>query len=134
MRIQDRIIALFPDLEHADDARLALFTSGIATDRLDVVSWQERGRSADVPATDRALAFQQYFDLLLEGCSDAPHSVSMLVAAMRAGKACLVVHPRGMLEVTDVRRILDARHPETQLEYVLPPERQGGLFGEHAAG
>ena len=57
-----------------------------------------------------------------------------IVDAIQVGKAALVVHPRGQVEIETIRPTIEAHSPEIVFWRVAPEEAQGGLFGEHAAG
>lgn len=129
----DRIIALYPDAARATAARTQLFHDGFAADRLDVVSWQDPGRAAVNPQRDLEDALIAHFSVLLSDEGDVM-LVERLVESLREGKAALVVHPRGAVEIERANELLERFEPETVLWRVAPPEAQGGLLGERAAG
>ena len=129
----DRIIALFPDLTVAERARTLLFADGIAADRLDIVAWQALGRVARNPKQTLEEDLIAYFAVVFDDDTDA-QVVATVVDELKAGKASLVVHPRGQVEVERARDILESNNPLTVFWRVAPAEAQGGLLGEHAAG
>jgi hypothetical protein len=130
----DWIVAMFADAASATQVRVELAEVGIANDRLDVISWSDPGRAAVVPASDREDGLRKYFAMLFDGRADAAHAAQDIVAALKSGGACVVVLPRGVVEVREARRILDAHGPQKQYLSVAPLAQQGGLLGEHAAG
>ena len=129
----DRIIALYGNTERAGRARTHLFSDGFAADRLDVVSWSAPGRALHGPNDHLEDDLIAHFSMLLEDDHDVS-LVERLVAAMRQGKAALVVHPRGKVEIERAQELLEAHEPEAVLFRVTPAEAQGGLLGERAAG
>jgi hypothetical protein len=129
----DRIIALYPTPDVAEEARTRLDMVGIPTDRLDVVSLEDQGRATHVPDRSVTEDLSAYFHVLLKEESEWP-LVDNIVDAIRVGKAALVVHPRGKAEIEMVRPIIEGHAPETVFWRVAPDEAQGGLLGEHAAG
>jgi hypothetical protein len=129
----DRIIALYPDAERASSARTHMFSDGFAADRLDVVSWKDPGRAAVGPHASKEDDLIAHFSVLLEDDRDVS-LVERIVASLREGKAALVVHPRGKVEIQRAEELLEAHEPETVFWRVAPPEAQGGLLGERAAG
>ncbi len=129
----DRIIALYGSTERAGRARTHLFTDGFAADRLDVVSWSQPGRASAGPNDHLEDDLIAHFSMLLEDDHDVS-LVERLVEALRQGKAALVVHPRGKVEIQRAQELLEEYEPETVLWRVAPPEAQGGLLGERAAG
>lgn len=94
----DRIIALYKHPSAAEEARVHLGSEGFPTDRLDVVSATERGRVVDHP--DRTLEedLSEYFSVLLSDDGDEP-VVDNIVQCIQKGKAAVVVHPRGKVEI-----------------------------------
>lgn len=129
----DKIIALFAAPPAAERARINLGREGFASDRLDVVSLADQGRVVDHPAQSPELDLIAHFSVLLDDDSDLP-VVEGIVNAIQHGKAALVVHPRGKIEIEQARKILSAHEPDSLLWRVAPPDAQGGLLGEHAAG
>ena len=129
----DRIIALYRSQESAERARVRLHKEGFATDRLDVISSQSKGRAVDFPGQSRDEDLFAHFRVLLDDEREGP-LVDGIVDSIRNGKAVLVVLPRGEVEIEQARDIIEAHEPETVFWRVAPPEAQGGLLGEHAAG
>lgn len=129
----DRIIALYPDLVVAERARTALFADGIAADRLDVVAWEAIGRVMREPKQSLEDDLIAYFAVLFSDDPDAT-LVTTVVDALKDGKASVVVHPRGQVEIEAARAILEGHKPLTVFWRVSPAEAQGGLLGERAAG
>ncbi|MET0292868.1 MAG: hypothetical protein ABW136_10940 [Steroidobacteraceae bacterium] len=129
----DRIIALYSDAERANRARTHLFSDGFATDRLDVVSWAEPGRAGEGPNDRTEDDLVAHFSVLLDDERDTS-LVERIVDALREGKAALVVHPRGKVEIQRAQELLEQHEPETVFWRVAPLESQGGILGERAAG
>lgn len=129
----DRIIALYGSDERAGLARTHLFTDGFAADRLDVVSWSHPGRASAGPNGHVEDDLIAHFSMLLEDDHDVS-LVQRVVDALREGKAALIVHPRGKVEIERAQELLEEHEPETVLWRVAPAEAQGGLLGERAAG
>jgi hypothetical protein len=129
----DRIIALYSNTELAAGARTHLFSDGFAADRLDVVSWEEPGRASLNPGKSKEADFSAHFSSLLEDERDAT-LVERIVAALHEGKAVLVVHPRGKIEIERAQELVEEHKPEAVFWRVAPAEAQGGLLGERAAG
>jgi hypothetical protein len=129
----DRIIALYSDAERAGRARTHLFSDGFAADRLDAVSWTDLGRASTGPTSQKEDDLIAYFSVLLDDDRDVT-LVDRIVAALREGKAALVVHPRGKIEIERAQELLEEHEPETVFWRVAPAEAQGGLLGERAAG
>jgi hypothetical protein len=129
----DRIIALYPTPDVAEHARTRLDMEGIPTDRLDVVSLEDQGRVVHLPDHSQEQDLAAYFHVLLKEESEWP-LVDNIVEAICVGKAALVVHPRGKVEIDMVRPIIEGHAPETVFWRVAPEEAQGGILGEHAAG
>lgn len=129
----DRIIALYKHPSAAEEARVHLGTEGFPTDRVDLVSAVDRGRVVDHPDRTAGEDLSEYFSVLLNDDGDQP-VVDNIVRCIQAGKAAVVVHPRGKVEVEQAEQILEAHTPDTVFWRVAPEEAQGGLLGEHAAG
>jgi hypothetical protein len=129
----DRVVALYPTQVFAEHVRTRLVTKGIATDRLDVVSRVDRGRVVHLSDQSFAEDLAAYFHVLLSDDGEWT-LVDNIVDAVQVGKAALVVHPRGQVEIDTIRPIIEANNPEIVFWRVAPEEAQGGLFGEHAAG
>jgi hypothetical protein len=129
----DRIIALYSDAERANRARTHLFSDGFAADRLDAISWADPGRASVGPNNHKEDDLIAHFSVLLDDDRDVS-LVERIVAAIREGKAALVVHPRGKIEIERAQELLEEHEPETVFWRVAPAEAQGGLLGERAAG
>ena len=129
----DRIIALYPTLAIAEHALYRLGNQGIPSDRLDVVSLSDRGRVVHLPDQSMAEDLAAYFHVLLTDDSEWG-MVDDIVDAIQGGKAALVVHPRGKVELEMIRPIVESHAPVRAFWRVAPEEQQGGLLGEHAAG
>ena len=129
----DRIVALYATPDTAERARVHLGRKGVATDRMDVVSTADHGRVVDFPDQNFAKDLGNYLHTLLTQESERS-LIHGLVDAVLGGKAVLVVHPRGKIEIDMAEEIIEEHEPETVLWRVAPPEAQGGLLGEHAAG
>lgn len=132
--MKDWILAIYSDAQQANDVRMRLFASGIATDRLDVTTWQNAGRAMAVSPDDPEHGLRGHFSVLFEGRADAERGVQDIIESLQAGKACVTVHPRGVVEIRECRLIIDESQPQKQYLNLLPLEHQGGLLGEHAAG
>ena len=129
----DRIIAVYENPERAARARTHLFSDGFAADRLDVISWRDPGRASAGPRNHVEDDLIAHFSMLLEDDHDVS-LVERIVEGLRAGKAALVVHPRGKVEIQRAQELLESYEPVTVLWRVAPLEAQGGFLGERAAG
>jgi hypothetical protein len=129
----DRIIAVYGEPERAAAARTHLFHDGFAADRLDVVSWADPGRAAAGPNAEVEDNLVAHFSMLLDDEREV-ELVGRIVDDLRAGKAALIVHPRGQVEIERAGDLLEQHEPEVVLWRVSPPEKRGGLLGERAAG
>ena len=129
----DKIIALFEAPASAERTRIELNREGFATDRLDVVSLADPGRVVEHSASSPETDLIAHFSVLLDNDDDLP-VVEGIVSAIQHGKAALVVHPRGKVEIDQARKIITAHEPESVLWRVAPADAQGGMLGEHAAG
>jgi hypothetical protein len=129
----DKILALYVNQTLAELVRMRLFADGFPTDRIDVVSWDQNGRFIDDPAMSRQDNLIAHFATLLPEDHEVPQ-LTRLVKALREGRAGVIVHPRGTVEITHAREILESHKPEAEFWRVAPPQAQGGLLGEHAAG
>lgn len=129
----DRIIAVYGTPERASTARTHLFSDGFAADRLDVVSWADPGRAAAGPNAEVEDNLVAHFTVLLDDDREV-ELVGRIVKDLRAGKAALVVHPRGQVEIERAGDLIEQHEPEVVLWRVSPAETQGGLLGERAAG
>jgi hypothetical protein len=129
----DRIIALYETPERAARARTHLFSDGFAADRLEAISWQDPGRASTGPRDHLEDDLIAHFSMLLEDDHDVS-LVERIVGDLREGKAALVVHPRGKVEIERAQELLEAYEPETVLWRVAPAEARPGLLGERAAG
>lgn len=129
----DRIIALYKHPATAEEARVHLGRQGFPTDRLDVISSLDHGRVVNHP--DRSLEedLTEYFKVLLRDDIDQP-VVANIVQSIQSGKAAVIVHPRGKVEIEQAEQIIEEHTPDTVFWRVEPEEAQGGLLGEHAAG
>ena len=129
----DRIIALYGTTDRAGRARTHLFSDGFPADRLDVVSSSHPGRASAGPNDHLEDDLIAHFSMLLEDDHDVT-LVERIVEALKDGKAALVVHPRGKVEIERAQELLEEHEPETVFWRVAPAEAQGGLLGERAAG
>lgn len=129
----DRIIALYRTPGTAERVRQRLGNEGVPTDRLDVVSLEDHGRVTHLSDQSYTEDLAAYFHVLLNEESEWP-LVEDIAGSIEDGKAALVVHPRGKVELDMIRPIIEAHAPETVFWRVAPDEAQGGLLGEHAAG
>lgn len=129
----DKILALYSTHELAELVRTQLSVDGFPTDRIDVVSWNAFGRAVMDPNKSVEENLTAHFSVIFSDTSDAP-LVGTVVGALKVGKASVVVHPRGQIEIELARDILEGHSPETVFWRVTPTEAQGGLLGEHAAG
>ncbi len=129
----DRIIALYAHPATAEETRVHLGQEGFPTDRLDIVSLTSHERVVGHPQRSFAQDLAEYFKVLLTDDTDEP-IVDNIVQFIQDGKAVVVVHPRGKVEIEQARQILEEHNPETVFWRIAPKEAQGGLLGEHAAG
>ncbi|MEO8309061.1 MAG: hypothetical protein ABI616_13600 [Pseudomonadota bacterium] len=129
----DRIIVLYAVHALAERTRTQLVNLGVATDRVDVISNRSRGRVVHLPDQTPLEDLLAYFHILLPEERDWPQ-VEEVAESIERGKAALVVHPRGQVEIDMIRPTIDSFGPESAIWRVAPDRAQGGLLGEHAAG
>jgi hypothetical protein len=129
----DKILAIYANEKLAELVRMRLFADEFPNDRVDVISWSNNGRFTDDPHRSHEDNLVANFATLLPDDHDV-QQLTALVKALREGKAVVIVHPRGSVEITHAREILESHKPEAEFWRVAPPWTQGGLLGEHAAG
>jgi hypothetical protein len=127
------MIALFPAYELARQVATQLVADGFAADRVDLTSLRDLGRANAMPAADAASKIDTYFATMLSDLEDEATAAG-LTSAVREGGATVTVLPRGEVEIERARKILQSHQPVHLFVRVAPPEAQGGLFGERAAG
>jgi hypothetical protein len=127
------MIALFPGYELARQIATQLVADGFASDRVDVTALRDLGRANAMPAVDAASKIDTYFASILSDLDDEAIA-TLLSSAVREGGATVTVHPRGDVEIARARKILQSHQPVQLFVRVAPPDAQGGLFGERAAG
>ena len=130
------IAALYQDHASADRVRTALVSDGFATDRVQLTSPQEPGPVALTPANDAKVQLQEYFEQVFPDADEAAE-MGAFVNGVSEGKAALVVHPRGDVEVERALSVLTASHPLQVHEHDLANqtmERAASHDGETAVG
>lgn len=104
------VAALFDDHTAAERVRTALVTEGFPTDRVELTSGREPGQSAVGPAARHAQQLEDYFVQFFDR-DDEEDDVRTFVEGVKAGKASIVVHPRGAIETRRALDILQAARP-----------------------
>lgn len=112
------VAALFKDHATADSVRTALVTEGFATDRVQLTSPDEPGPVALMPSKGKDGQLQDYFSHVFPDSGETEH-VRSFVTAVREGKAAVVVHPRGDIEVQRALGILNSSQPIELREHDL---------------
>lgn len=119
--------AMFDDCLAAERARLELVRDGFPTDRVDLTSDGEPGRASLTPAASIHERLVRYFRAIYPRSEEQPLA-ERLVDRIEHGGAVVTVHPRGALETTRARAILERAHPLELMDHDLANQ---GL--EHAA-
>ena len=104
------LLAVFPDYDVANRVRMELFEDGFPTDRIDLCACCEPGRSALQPGNTQHRQFVQYFGALLTGL-DERHFPEHFAQCLEGGCAAVCVHPRGPVETSRAREIVERGHP-----------------------
>jgi hypothetical protein len=123
------IAAIVSNHAAADRVRVRLSSGDAAfpTDRVHLTSTQEPGNAGLVPADSFALKLQAYFRTLFDKDDEAPR-VHSLSAAVQAGRAVIVVFPRGDIETKRAMEVLRQAKPLELYEHDLNKQTL-----EHAA-
>ncbi len=121
------ITAMFDEYGTADRARLDLIRDGFPTDRVDVTAGCEPGRAAFALARSLHEMLVRHFQTMFSD-EDEQAYVERLASRIEEGGAALTVHPRGSLETTRAREILEGAHPCELAQHGLAHQRL-----EHAA-
>ena len=130
------VAALYKDHATADHVRTALVTEGFATDRVQLTSPREPGPAGLTPADDSTAQLRKYFEQVFPNADEASE-VSTFVNGVSDGKAAVVVHPRGDVEVERALSILSASQPLEVREHDLhhqTMERAASHDGETMVG
>lgn len=104
------MLAVFPNHAAAEAVRVALFTDGFPTDRLDVTSLTDEGPALVAPNESRHGRLQAYFESLFDD-EDAPRLAAELAGQVEEGAAALTVHPRGDIEIARATEIVTRARP-----------------------
>jgi hypothetical protein len=130
------VAALYKDHATADQVRTALVSEGFATDRVQLTSPREPGPAGLTPASDATAQLREYFKQVFPDAGEADE-VSTFVDGVSHGKAALIVHPRGDVEVERALSILSASQPLEVREHDLrnqTMERAASHDGETMVG
>ncbi len=119
--------AMFVEYRAADRVRLDLVRDGFPTDRVDLTAGCEPGRAAFAPAASAHDMFVRHFHMLYCGAGERS-CVERLAELIERGGAAVTVHPRGWLEVTRAKEILQGAQPLEMAEHDLANQAM-----EHAA-
>ncbi|MGB6450431.1 MAG: hypothetical protein WBE92_06745 [Steroidobacteraceae bacterium] len=121
------ITAMFDEYRTADRARLDLVRDGFPTDRVDLTAGCEPGRAAFALARSPHEMLVRHFRTMFSA-DDEQAYVEHLARRIEDGGAALTVHPRGPLETTRAREILEGAHPRELAQHGLAHQ-----WLEHAA-
>lgn len=130
------VAALYKDHATADQVRTALVSEGFATDRVQLTSPSEPGPAGLTPANSSTAQLREYFQQVFPDAGET-NEVSTFVDGVSDGKAALVVHPRGDVEVERALSILSAAQPLEVREHDLrnqTMERAASHNGETVVG
>jgi hypothetical protein len=126
------MLAVFPNHQAAEAARVALFTDGFPTDRLGVTSTVDEGPARVEPAANRHDRLVTYYQTLFQRPGDQQLAES-IVAQVEEGAATLTVHPRGDRETARANEIVTRARPlifesrdldKPPFEFAASPEDQ----------
>jgi hypothetical protein len=112
------VAALFKDHATAENVRTALVSEGFATDRVLLTSAEEPGPAALSPSSGKTEQLQEYFTQVFPASEEREH-VRSFVDGVCAGKAAVVVHPRGDIEVERALSIISSSDPVELREHDL---------------
>ena len=112
------VAALFKDHATAENVRTALVSEGFATDRVQLTSPAEPGPVALMPSSGKSAQLQDYFTQVFPAAEESEH-VRSFVDGLQQGKAAVVVHPRGDIEVQRALGILSSSDPIELREHDL---------------
>lgn len=121
------ILALFEDHAAAERARIALVHDGFPTDRVDVTSTSEPGRTASEPGASAHERYIAYFRTLFPRPQEQTYA-EQLADRVEHGAAAVTVLPRGPVETARARSLIDQAAPREIAQRDL--DRQ---YWEHAA-
>ncbi|HVS77847.1 MAG TPA: hypothetical protein VHE11_13000 [Steroidobacteraceae bacterium] len=109
------LLAVFNDLDSAEQARLALFRDGFPTDRVELTARSAPGRAASEPALSPHDRFALYFGTLF-GSADGSRQAHRLADKIEGGGAVITVLPRGDIEVKRAAELLGHADPDELLD------------------
>jgi hypothetical protein len=130
------VAALYKDHATADHVRTALVKEGFPTDRVQLTSPDDLGPAALMPSAREEDRLQDYFTQVFPKPTER-EGVQSFVEGVRHGKAAVVVHPRGDIEVERALGILSASGPIELREHDLDDqtmERAASHDGETVVG
>jgi hypothetical protein len=104
------LAAVFTDHATAEAVRTRLVSDGFPTDRVELTSRREPGQAGTGPATTLPDQLEDYFRQLFDRDEDRRFAAS-LAQNVRAGRAAIVVHPRGDIETNRAVEILEGASP-----------------------
>lgn len=119
--------ATFDDCGAAEQVRLELIRDGFPTDRVDLTSDGEPGRAALTPASSTHDRLVRYFRAIFSTRNEL-FLAERLAERIEHGGAAVTVHPRGALETSRARAILESARPLELVQHDLANQRL-----EHAA-
>ncbi len=109
------LLAVFPDLEPAERARLALICDGFPTDRVDLTALALPGRAECQPAGSPHERFARYFGTLF-GLDAEALPASQFAERIEHGAAAVTVLPRGAVELARASELLGRAQPEELMQ------------------
>ena len=130
------VAALYKDHATASAVRTALVSEGFATDRVQLTSASEPGPAGLTPSDDTTTQLQDYFAKVFPDADEAD-DIRVFVDGVSHGKAAVIVHPRGEVEVERAMSILSSSQPLEVREHDLANqtmERAASHEGETVVG
>jgi hypothetical protein len=122
------VVALYDNHAAAERVRGRLVKEGFPADRVQLTSRSELGPAAIIgSAHDLETQLEEYFSGLFDRLDELPN-VHFFVDGVQQGYAALAVHPRGELETSRAREILEQARPLEICDHDL-----GDREMEHAA-
>src|SRR5690348_648181 len=119
--------AMFTDSREAERVLLELVRDGFPTDRVDLTSDGEPGRSRLAPASSAHDRFVRHFRAIFIAENEQALA-ERLAERIEHGGAAVTVHPRGTLETMRAHVILVRAHPLEVVEHDMANQTL-----EHAA-
>jgi len=105
------LLAVFNEYMVADRVRVNLVRDGFPTDRVDLTAACDLGRAGYQPGELQRTKCVQYFRTMFKTDADRPYVEGLAERVDTGGAAIITVHPRGSIEISRARQILELANP-----------------------